>query len=139
MRARILRAKNERQRSLNLIEGMRALGWQCLAQQDGRFYIAGAVCQPWNADVVFEPVAPDRFASYAVPDQVKIAWSIEAEPLGPALTRFVTETRAIGTGEAARRKFRRYWRFFGIGIVLIRKLLLARLRRIAEKTYRDTI
>lgn len=67
---------------------------------------------------------------------MKIAWTLEAEPLEPALTLFRTETRVLATDEGARRKVRRYWRLAGRGIVLIRWLLLAALRREAERRYR---
>jgi len=83
------------------------------------------------------PVAPEQFAAYAEPDQVKIAWTLEAEALGPALTRFATETRVVATDDHARTKFRRYWRIFGIGIVMIRRLLLPALRRQAERQWRS--
>jgi len=56
-------------------------------------------------------------------------------PIEPALTLFRTETRVLPTDEAARRKFRRYWRFFGAGIVLSRWLLLPALRREAEQPW----
>ncbi len=39
----------------------------------------------------------------------------------------------LPTDDAARKKFRRYWRVFGMGIVLIRWLLLPALRREAER------
>jgi hypothetical protein len=59
-------------------------------------------------------------------------WTLEAEPLGPKLTRFRTETRVQATDGAAWKRFRRYWRWAGVGMVLIRWLLLPRLRREAE-------
>ena len=68
-------------------------------------------------------------------DRVKIAWTLEAEPLGAELTRFTTETRAVATDESARNKCRRYWRLFGIGIVGIRWLLLPAIRREAERRW----
>jgi hypothetical protein len=94
-------------------------------------------CQPWQADVVFSPIAPEQFATYAEPDRVKIASTLEAEALGPALTRFATETRVVATDEQVRTKFRRYWHIFGIGIVMIRRFLLPALRRQAERQWRS--
>ena len=49
------------------------------------------------------------------------------------LAAMATETRAVATDEASRGKFRRYWRFAGPGILLIRKLLLPAVRREAER------
>ena len=50
-------------------------------------------------------------------------------------TRFATETRAVGTDERARQKVRRYGRRFGIGILMIRRLLLPAVRRRAERRW----
>ncbi len=119
-----------------LVEETLSLGWGVLVERAGRHFAAGAVCQPWLADVVFTALAPSEFANHAGPDRVKIAWTLEAEPLAPALTRFATETRVAATDDGARAKFRRYWRWAGIGIVLIRWLLLPAVRRAAERRWR---
>ena len=119
-----------------LVAETAAMGWGTLVSEPGRLFIAGAVTQPWMADVTFTPVPPDLFAAYAQPDMVKIVWTLEVEALGPALTRFRTETRVTATDEGARRKFRRYWRIFGIGILMIRWLLIPAVRREAERRRR---
>jgi len=48
-----------------------------------------------------------------------------------------TNVKMLASGHEARRKFRRYWRMFGAGIVLIRLLLLPALRREAERRQGD--
>ncbi len=98
--------------------------------------MSGAVCQPWQADVVFTAIPVEQFAAYAEPDQIKIVWSLEAEAIEPTLSRLCTETRVVATDEQARVKFRRYWRVFGIGIVMIRWLVLPAARRRAERQWR---
>jgi hypothetical protein len=123
-------------KSEGMVAEMLAMGWGPLAEGPGRFFVAGAACQPWRADVIFEPILPDRFAAYAEPDRVKIAWTLEAEPLGPAVTRFATETRAVATDDQARRRFLRYWGRVRIGVRAIRWLLLPALRRQAERRWR---
>jgi hypothetical protein len=134
LRAKMLGAKMETPpRRLGLVADMLALGWVRLAEEHNHFFVAGAACQPWRAQVVFSRIPPEQFAAFADPDRVKIAWTLEAEVLGPALTRFATETRAAATDDQARKKFRRYWRAFGIGAMLIRRLLLPALRRLAER------
>ena len=120
-------------RSQGLVAETVGLGWGVLAKRPSRELVMGAVTQPWQADVKFTAVAPDRFAAFAEPDLVKIVWTLEAEPLGPTLTRFRTETRAVATDGAAQEKFLRYWRWARVGIVLIRWLLLPRLRWEAER------
>jgi hypothetical protein len=114
-----------------------SMGWGALADEPGRFFAAGASCQPWKADVVFTPITPGAFESFAEPDRVKIAWTLEAEPVGTATCRFASETRAVATDSAAREKFRRYWRVARFGIVAIRWLLLPRVRREAERRWRS--
>jgi hypothetical protein len=138
LRAKLLGARMHAaaRRPTGLVADMLALGWGCLADEPGHVFVAGAACQPCQADVVFSAIAPEQFAAYAEPDQVKIAWTLEAEALGPVLTRFATETRVAATDAQARAKFRRYWRVFGIGIVLIRQLLLPAIRRQAEWEWR---
>jgi hypothetical protein len=120
------------------LDALQSMGWGVLDEQPGRYYIAGASCQPWLADVVFTPIPPDAFAGYAEPERVKIVWTLEAEPLGEGggECRFATETRAAGTDAAARAKFRRYWRLARFGIVAIRLLLVPAIRRRAERRSR---
>lgn len=138
LRAKMLAAKSSpARRSKGLVDEMLELGWGCLADEPGHFFVAGAACQPWLADVVFTPIAPEQFATYAEPDRVKIAWTLEAEALEPELTRFATETRVVATDDQARRRFHRYWRIFGIGIVMIRWLLLPAIRSKAERQWRS--
>jgi hypothetical protein len=118
-----------------ILEETRALGWGLLAEQPGRFVVCGATCQPWRADVVFSAVAPDQFLAYAQPGQVKIAWTLEATEIGPGLTRFGQETRAVATDDQARIRFRRYWRWARFGIIAIRLLMLPAIRRAAERRW----
>jgi GTP cyclohydrolase II len=67
---------------------------------------------------------------------VKVLWTLEAEPLHEARSRFATETRAVGTDAQAQAKFRDYWRRFGGGAMVIRWLLLTAVRRTAERRWR---
>lgn len=118
-----------------LVEQLSSIGWGTLGIEPGRERVLGAVTRPWEGDTRFTPVAPERFAAFAEPGLVKIAFTLEAEPdpRRTGATVFRTETRAQGTDEEARRRFRRYWRMFSPGIVLIRLALLPALRRTAER------
>ena len=137
LRATLLRSRSQtgwRRRSF--VDEALAMGWGRLVDEPGRLFIAGAVCQPWLADVVFTPLPPEEFAAYAEPDRVKIAWTLETEPLTPELTRLATETRALATDDRARVRFRWYWRMVGLGILAIRPLVLPAMRREAERRWR---
>ena len=119
-----------------LVEETRALGWGCLLERPGEIFIGGAVCQPWLADVVFRSVPPEAFATFAEPNQVRIAWTLETHALGPERTELVSETRVSATDDAARRRFLAYWRWARVGIYSIRWLLLPAIRRQAEQQAR---
>ncbi len=115
------------------LDELQALGWVCLLQRPGELWVGGSACQPWLADPAFRPVPPERFASFAEPSLVRIAWTLETRALGPNLTELVSETRAAATDEAARRRFLAYWRWARVGIYSIRWLLLPAIRREAER------
>lgn len=119
----------------NLLGQMTDLGWATLGIEPGRQRVMGAVTRPWEANVRFVSIPPERFLAFAEAGQVKIVWTLEAEPdpLRPGGSLFRTETRAQATDQASRRRFRRYWRLFGAGIVLIRRVLLPALRRACER------
>lgn len=122
-------------RPQGIVEETQSLGWGVLDEQPGGSVVCGARCQPWRADVRFSAIEPQQFASYAAPDQVKIAWTLEAEPIAQDVTRFAQETRAVATDAEARRKFRRYWRWARFGIIAIRLLMLPAIRRAAERQW----
>jgi hypothetical protein len=120
-----------------LVAGAQALGWGILAHAPGREIVLGAVARPWTAGVGVTALPPGEFLGFSQPDLIKVVWTIEAEPVGDALTRLRTETRMLTTDESARRKFRRYWRRFGLGIVAVRWLSLFAIRCEAERRHRN--
>jgi hypothetical protein len=136
LRAKVMGASPSPPRApQGLLAETQALGWRLLAEEPGRLIVCGAACQPWLANASFTPIPADRFAAYDEPHQVKIAWTLEAESLGPSTTRFAHETRAVATDAQARSRFRRYWRWARFGIVTIRLLLLPAVRRAAERRW----
>ena len=119
-----------------LIAETKSIGWAELERRPGRLVVMGAVTQPWEPDVRFQGLAPDAFAAYAAPEHVKIVWTLDVDSRGPSRTRLRTETLAEATDDAARRRFRAYWLFVGLGILAIRLLLLPAIRREAERRAR---
>jgi hypothetical protein len=112
-----------------------ALGWRILAETPNREVAVGAVTQPWRAEVEFRGVDPDAFAGFAEPGYAKIVWTLEAEPLGPAASRFRTETRVSTTDPRSRSLFRRYWATLSPGILLIRRESLKLVQADAERRF----
>jgi hypothetical protein len=115
------------------------LGWGVLAEEPRRVLVMGSATRPWEKNLTFRAIAPDAFVAFAEPNLVKIAWTLEAEPLGPARTRFLTETRAYATDVHARRRFTLYWIAFSVGIHFIRWNMLREIRRQSEGGTRHPI
>jgi hypothetical protein len=116
---------------------VRSLGWGVLAEIPGREIVVGAATVPWEPNVTFRAIAPHQFATFREPGYVKIAWTLRADPVGPAESIFRTETRAIATEPGARRRFRRYWSLLSPGIIVIRWMSLRPLRTEAERRARE--
>jgi hypothetical protein len=136
MRERMLGTRTTDRRSRGFLAELQSLGWACLEKREGELFVGGAACQPWLADVVFEPIPSERFSAYAEPDHVKIAWTLEAQAIAPERTRLASETRAVATDAAAHARFKAYWRWARFGIIAIRWLLLPGIRRQAEARWR---
>ena len=113
-----------------------ALGWQVLAEVPERAVVVGAVTQPWRPEVEFRGLDPDAFAAFGEPGYAKIAWTLEADPVGATTSRFRTETRVSTTDARARARFRRYWAVVSPGILLIRRESLKLVKAEAERRFR---
>jgi hypothetical protein len=134
-RDRVMRSKSPPHPPRPFLDEVQAIGWQRLEERPGECFVAGATCQPWRPNVVFQPIPPEQFRAFAEPDQVKIVWTIEVAGRDGS-ARLATETRAVATDEAARRRFRRYWRWARFGIIPIRWFMLRALRQQAEAAWR---
>jgi hypothetical protein len=116
-----------------LIAHVQALGWGVLADVADREIVVGAVTQPWEPNVTFRSLPPERFRAFSEPGYVKIAWTLRVDAVGAGGSIFRTETRAVATDQAARARFRRYWALVSPGIALIRQLSLRPLKLEAER------
>ncbi len=67
LRAKSLGSAPRPRPARGLFEEMKSRGWKCLDQFEHESFVAGAVCQPWQPDVVFAPIAPDPFSSFSEP------------------------------------------------------------------------
>jgi hypothetical protein len=123
----------------SLIDDVLSIGWGVLAQESGREMVLGAVTQPWKGDVKFRALPPDEFATFDEPGFAKIAWTIQARPIGPDTSWFYTETRVATTDPEARKHFRRYWTAVSPGVRIIRRESLRLVRADAERRYRAAL
>lgn len=119
-----------------LLEQLQALGWRVLAEVPGREVVMGAATQPWEANPQFHGLSPDEFLAFNQPNFVKIAVTLRADPADEADSIFRTETRVTTTDARARASFGRYWSLVSPGVILIRRVLLRRLKKDAERRAR---
>jgi len=122
-----------------LLDWAEALGWGMLAHIPGREVVMGAATKPWEAKVIFRPIPGGEFANFNEPGYVKIIWTLRADPISPTESIVRTDTRVATTDRDARAKFRLYWAFLSPGIVLIRKIALAMVKREAERFASQTL
>ena len=123
-------------RPRGLLAWAKAIGWGMLAERPDRQVVMGAVTKPWEPNPVFRALPPETFATFAEPDNVKIAWTVAVSPTADGGSLFRTETRAVAIGPAARRKFRLYWSFLSPGVLLIRSIMVRALKTAAERLWR---
>ncbi len=123
----------------SLLDETLALGWRVLAEVPDRGVVVGAVTQPWRAEVEFRGLDPESFIGFNEPGYAKIAWTLEVIPLGPASSRFRTETRVRTTDARSRALFRRYWAVLSPGILLIRQQSLKLVKAEAERRVQASV
>ena len=115
---------------LPLLDGFTRAGFFVLAERPDEL-IFGVVGRFWTLDSGIQKLAPSDFVTFAEPGFAKavLGFYVREVSGGTVLT---TETRIQGTDEAARRKFRRYWRVVMPGSALIRRAWLRAIRKRAE-------
>lgn len=115
----------------SILEAYRRTGFVDLGGRPGAEIVLGAVGRFWSLyrNAPLRTIrSREDFLSFAEPGFSKAAMSFLVEPAG-AGSRFVTETRVVGTDERARRLFLRYWFIIGWASRAIRRSWLKALRR----------
>jgi hypothetical protein len=112
------------------------LGWFLLEERPGEEIVLGAVTKPWEPVVRFRGMPGQQFLAFSEPGFAKIVWNLAVRPGRKAGSVLSTETRVSTTDADSRRRFRRYWRIFGPGIRLIRRIVLRRIQRDLRRSAR---
>ena len=116
---------------LAMIEGFRVL-----QEIPGREIVLGLTGRFWALSGGLVPSPLEDFPGAIPPGLARAAWSFRLIPLAGSRTELQTETRVRCADDAARRSFRRYWRFVAPGSHLLRRIMLSTVRRHAEAAYR---
>jgi len=108
----------------SLLEDALSAGWVVLDELPGQQLAVGSVTKPWEPLVTFRGLPGPELRAFREPGFVKIGWGIAVRPAGPDSSVLGTETRVLATDDRSRRRFQRYWFFFGPFIGLIRRIAL---------------
>ena len=112
---------------------LQRFGFTQLAEVPGEELVFGLAGRFWRLDGGLERLGgPDEFRAFAKDGCVKAAWNLRVVDSRPGESLLTTETRVHCFGGAARRKFRSYWAFVGPFSGLLRRSLLASVKRTAE-------
>lgn len=118
-----------------MVEELSRAGFVLLVDTD-RELVMGVVGRFWQLRARPLPLeGAAAFREFREPGFAKAAWNFRFEPDGEG-TRLTTETRIQATDDAARRTFGRYWRVIQPGSGLIRRDILAAVRRRASRRTR---
>ena len=106
-------------------------GFVVLADEPDEF-VVGAVGRFWRPSGSLRQVRASEFSAFSEPGWAKAAVNFRVDP-DDGRVEVSTETRVLGTDDAARRSFLRYWRVIHPGSALIRRAWLRSVRRRAER------
>ena len=109
-------------------------GFQILGDDPPHEVAVAAIGQVWRLNIPFVHVGTvDDYAAFREPDFIKVAWAIRVSPTGDSGSHVELEVRVQATDETAWRKFQRYFRLIGPFSRAIRRSLLRRLARDADR------
>jgi len=106
--------------------------WVVLAEAQDVELVIGAVGRFWHKDYGTRAITEAEFIPFNEPGFAKLAISLSVRAAGAgAILRY--EARTATTDEAARRTFRRYWRFIGTGVGIVMRRVVRRIKHEAEQ------
>jgi hypothetical protein len=94
--------------------------------------IIGLIGQFWKLNGNLQSFHPSEFKSFNSHDFLKATWSFKLISQSPTSTKLETETRVMCLGNAAFKKFSRYWFLIHPFSGLIRKHILKSIKAKAE-------
>ena len=107
-------------------------GFTQLDERPERELLIGLEGRFWRPRPDLRATDTRRFREPLEPGLARAAWDFRLEPLEAGATRLSTETRVHCADAATRRRFRPYWLLVRPGNGLIRRAMLAAIRRAAE-------
>jgi hypothetical protein len=115
------------------VERLRRAGFIELANVPQKEIVFGVVGRFWRPDSgIITGLSTEEFIDFHTEGCAKAVWNFAIAAESERLTRVITETRIQAFGRSARWKFRAYWQVVGLFSGIIRKEILALMKRKAE-------
>jgi hypothetical protein len=124
----------ELQRQRFRLDDLLVNGFTVLGEESGRELVLGTVGRFWRAHGQLCTTTPERFVKPAPPGTAKAAWNFTVGRHPSGGTELRTETRVLCADSVTRWRFRAYWMLIRPFSGLIRREMLAAVRRQAEAT-----
>ncbi|MEV2270051.1 hypothetical protein [Nonomuraea africana] len=99
-----------------------------LAEEEGREVVHGVIGQWWRLGAAANLTGAD-FETFDRPGYGKATFGFQLTDLGGGRTLLTTETRIVTTSPDARRAMARYWLVIRLGSGLVRRVMLAAVKR----------
>ena len=107
--------------------------WVRLAEEPGVELVVGSIGRFWEKDYGWRPIAAEQFEAFQEPGYCKVVLSLAVLPSTSGLTILRYEARTATTDTVAARRFRRYWRLIRLGVALVMRHALHRIKTQAER------
>ena len=114
------------------VTGPGGLPFTLLAEAPGSKFVLGLAGRFWTPSGGVVPSLPEAFRSGPPAGRAHAVWNFRVEPRAHGC-RLTTATRVLCADAATRTHFLRYWRVVRFGSGLIRRSMLRRIRREAER------
>jgi hypothetical protein len=108
-------------------------GFVVLGEEPDRELVLGIVGKFWQLSSGVHRIEPDDFTRFDTPGFAKAVWNFVVSERADGRSTVVTETRVASTDAEARWKFGWYWRLIAPFSALIRRIVLAQVKRDAER------
>lgn len=128
-----IRALASRRHEPVTLSAFESAGFRILAEHAPEEIVIGLEGRFWMpAATLCTPGAAEFLGSAPLPGTARAVWNFTVRDLGGGACELTTETRVLCADRSARIRFLPYWMLIRIGSGLIRRTMLAAIRRTAE-------
>jgi len=107
--------------------------FKLLGENKGKEILFGIVGKFWKWKGGLFQIKKEEYKDFSITGYAKAVWGFSAVPIDADKTTFLTETRVLCIGDSAKKWFSIYWFCIEPFSAVIRKIILYRIKRRAER------